>query len=1135
MTLDEKSPLANSLQKLSIDNILTSEQPARVSGLIGPAQSLLQAVIAQKTIGPLVVVVADEERLSTATSDLKSFLNAINYPQDVLSFPPFALNPYCGLKPHLEVTSKRVNALTALLQQKQVIIITTATALLYRTSSPKRLKEHSFTLRSGSFLNTIEIERLLVKSGYCQQDPVTTPGDFTLRGGILDVFPPTEKFPIRLEFLGDELEDIRVFNPHTQRTSQVLKEVLIPPANEWAAINSNAHQNDTTTLDNNKSLDFRLVQHADFQSTFFDYLGNHLWKKCIVAEEPTQITRIIETEWEKILASYIDKNNNNSVTEPSKLLVDLDTITKILATNVIQLEELGVLGEETHHVSSSILPSFSGQTTRLIKEVQHHLSLGKQVHVFVSNKGIADRTVKLLAEVGLTAGHSNDQVARSGHVLLEQGKLSQSFVIPKISLVAININEVFEKQTRDSPRKSLRLRSFFSDFRDLSIGDYVVHAEHGIGVFLGLKQLSSADPNEFVVLQYAGSDKLYVPINNLENLEKYKTAESSKPKLDKLGATGWEKTKKRVSQSVHDMAKELLKFYAERKKASGYSFAKDSGWMREFEDLFEFEETKDQLEAITSVKEDMEAPSPMDRLLCGDVGYGKTEVAMRASFKAVTDGKQVAVLVPTTVLASQHFVTFRKRFEPFPIRVEMLSRFRTRSEQRKIVEDLATGGVDIVIGTHRLLSKDISFHSLGLLIVDEEQRFGVTHKERLKRMSLGVDCLTMTATPIPRTLHMSLSSLRDLSLIETPPKGRMAIQTHITPLNAKVLTEAIRYELGRQGQVYFVHNQIGSIHSLASYLKRLVPEARIVVGHGQMKATELEQVMLSFIRHEFDILVSTTIIENGLDIPRVNTLMVNRAERFGLSQLYQLRGRVGRTTRRAYAYLLVPGRSYLSPIAQRRLAAIREFSELGAGFRIAALDMELRGAGNLLGREQHGHIEAVGFDLYFRLLDQAIQQLSGVEVPRQRSQVHLNLQLQLRIPNTFISDTNQRISIYKRLSSANQPEQLDALQEEVRDRFGPIPESVQQFFEHEHLRLLANKIRVAAIERKKNILEFRLTEEVSLEPENLIKLAKQLPAQAISEGDTMLLKYSLLEKDTENILSKVVSLLQTINQYRNTS
>src|SRR3954467_7749491 len=582
-----------------------------------------------------------------------------------------------------------------------------------------------------------------------------------------------------------------------------------------------------------------------------------------------------------------------------------------------------------------------------------------------------------------------------------------------------------------------------SDFRDLAVGDYVVHVEHGIGQYQGLREIDQEGAKaEFMVLEYAEGAKLYVPLTRLDLIQKYRSAEGAKPVLSRLGTAAWQKTKARVKKAMKDMADELLKLYAARKTAEGHKFPPDTEWQKEFEDAFEFQETEDQDAAIADIKADMQSQQPMDRLLCGDVGYGKTEVAMRAAFKAVSDGKQVAVLAPTTVLAFQHFETFKERFKQFPITIEMISRFRSPKQQKEIVEKVEQGKVDVLIGTHRLLSKDLKFQDLGLLIVDEEQRFGVRHKERLKQMKKEVDVLTMSATPIPRTLHMAVVGLRDMSVIETPPKDRMAIQTVVAAFDEKLIKSSIEQEIERGGQVYFVHNRVDSIYEIAQKIQELVPKARVLVGHGQMSETELESVMLSFIRHEADVLVATTIIENGLDIPLCNTILINRADRHGLSELYQLRGRVGRSNRRAYAYLLIPAEQELTPIARRRLAALKEFSDLGAGFKIAALDLELRGAGNLLGGEQSGHIESVGFELYTSMLEQAVREMKGEAEPQPQAQ--LNLGLNVRIPADYITEENQRLRMYKRIAGVETERQLADVEAELKDRYGEPPVPVRQ-------------------------------------------------------------------------------------------
>jgi transcription-repair coupling factor (superfamily II helicase) len=618
----------------------------------------------------------------------------------------------------------------------------------------------------------------------------------------------------------------------------------------------------------------------------------------------------------------------------------------------------------------------------------------------------------------------------------------------------------------------------------------VVHVDHGIGQFDGLRQLESEGAQgEFMLLHYAGEAKLYVPLARMDLVQSYRAVEGVEPQLDKLGGTGWATRKARVKKSLAEMADQLLRLYAERKLTGAHAFPDDTPWQKEFEDAFEFDETRDQGSAITDVKRDMERAVPMDRLLCGDVGYGKTEVAMRAAFKAVGDSLQVAVLAPTTVLVFQHYETFRRRFAAFPVRIEMLSRFRTAQQQKVSLAALQSGQVDIVIGTHRLLSKDVRFNDLGLLIVDEEQRFGVAHKERIKELRKDVHVLTMSATPVPRTLHMSLAGIRDLSVIETPPKDRLAIQTVVAAFDENLIRRAIQEEIDRKGQVFFIHNRVESIASVAALIQRLVPKARVVVGHGQMPENELEAVMLKFVRDGADVLVSTTIVENGLDIPRANTIIINRADRFGLSELYQLRGRVGRSNQRAYSYLLIAPGASLTPIARRRLAALKEFSDLGAGFRIAALDLELRGAGNLLGRQQHGHINAVGFDLYTKMLERAVAEIKGEAAPTEL-RATINLGVDLRIPPAYIPSENLRLRTYKRIAEISAESQREEVLKELEDRFGPPPPAVQNLLDYALLKAQAEKMAVAAIERRGAQVSVKFHPQTSVKPERLVSLLR---------------------------------------------
>ena len=699
------------------------------------------------------------------------------------------------------------------------------------------------------------------------------------------------------------------------------------------------------------------------------------------------------------------------------------------------------------------------------------------------------------------------------------------------NLIVFGANDLSDEAdvaARPLPKKS-KTAAFVSDFRDLGVGDYVVHVEHGIAQYQGLKEIEQDGLSiEFMILEFAEGAKLYVPLTRLDLIQKYRSTDTGPaPVLSRLGSQQWTKTKARVRKAMQDMAAELLKLYAERRTVEGNAFSLDNEFQREFEDAFDYTETDDQITAIRAVKEDMESPTPMDRLLCGDVGYGKTEVAMRAAFKAVQDGKQVAVLTPTTVLSFQHFETFKQRFAQFPIHIEMISRFRTAKEQKDIIERVSTGRVDILIGTHRLLSKDIKFQDLGLLIVDEEQRFGVRHKERLKQLRKQIDVLAMSATPIPRTLHMSLVGLRDMSIIETPPKDRMAIQTVVARFDEKIVRSAIEVELERGGQVFFVHNRVESIYEIAARIQELVPAARVGVAHGQMGENDLEKVMLAFMRHEFDVLVATTIIENGLDIPLANTILINRAERHGLSELYQLRGRVGRSNRRAYAYLLIPPENELTEIARRRLAALKEFSDLGAGFKIAALDLELRGAGNMLGGEQSGHIEAVGFELYTSMLEAAVKEMKG-EAGEERPATQLNLGIALRIDESYVPEENQRLRLYKKIAGTSTEAAVSEVRAEMEDRYGALPDATVYLLEAATLRLECERIGIAQVDRKRGELQIRFMENAAVDPAHLMQLVSRNAKRGAQFTPQGLLKFPLRATRPDDVLLEIRELLANL-------
>jgi transcription-repair coupling factor (superfamily II helicase) len=780
---------------------------------------------------------------------------------------------------------------------------------------------------------------------------------------------------------------------------------------------------------------------------------------------------------------------------PEEIFVSPDEMQTLYRRHPrLNLEELGAADFDSpasFHVQTQPGRKFHGRIKEMADAIAESYGAGKQAILLGTTVGMAERLRDILHEYGVPfRSEFGEQPLKPSDEpslpIVGVGKISAGLKLTDAGLAIFAENDIFDESEHlpQHHRRRQKISTFLTDLQDLKPGDYVVHVDHGIGTYHGLTLVHD---KECMLLLYLGGDRLFVPLERLDLVQKYSSMEGAKPQLDKLGGTTWTARKTRAKRAIRDMAQELLKLYAERKIAGGYTFSPDSEWQKEFEEAFPYDETPDQLTAIADIKKDMESPIPMDRLVCGDVGYGKTEVAMRAAFKAIGDGKQVAVLTPTTVLCYQHYETFKERFAAFPVSISMLSRFVSPKEQKEVLAGAEAGKVDLIIGTHRLLSKDVKFQDLGLMIVDEEQRFGVAHKERLKQIKKQVDVITMTATPIPRTLNMALSGLRDMSVIETPPRDRLAIQTVVVKFKPAVIENAINFELERGGQVYFVHNRVESIYSLATFIQKICPKARVGVGHGQMGEKELEQVMTGFMHHKFDVLVSTTIIENGLDIALANTLIVNRADRYGLSQLYQLRGRVGRSNRRAYAYLLIPSDETLTSIARRRLAAIKEFSELGAGFRIAALDLELRGAGNLLGGQQHGHIEAIGFDLYCQMLERTIEELRTGEVLPD-VETAISLKVDLKIPTDFINDELQRLRIYKQIASTRNESDIDNMYRDLEDRFGELPLPVRNLLEYARLRVMGRARGVTSIERTANGVDIKFHESARIEPERIVEV-----------------------------------------------
>jgi transcription-repair coupling factor (superfamily II helicase) len=1050
-----------------------------VSGLTAAAKALFAAAAAVRDRAVLVVPTdADVEQL---TPDARFFLSALEGISDadaanlVVPFPSHEIDPYRGLSPHFDIASARARTLHALSTGAARLVIASATALLPRLSAPSRFKATGFTLRSGDEISPIDFGDRLADAGYTRQDPTDEPGEFSVRGGVVDFYAAGARHPIRLEFVGDTIESLRTYDPGTQRSIGPIDQAHIVPLQELLTGVAPGISPAEDTLDRS--------------ATFVDYLADA--QPTVLVSEPDEVRAAFVKQREQIDASYAEAlRKNERAAGPRSLVVGWEDVAATLAA-ATPLETLALGTEDAvRHIASQPAMGFSGRVPDWVADLRTARQAGETVVFVAHSQGRAERVVEMLADYQVPAAPiDRGEDAHAGAVLVAVGHLSKGFRLPGAALQLWAETDVFDEERQTHEKRRSATRTFLSDFRDLKVGDLIVHVDNGIGVFVGLKKIDvGLETQEFMELRYAGEDKLFVPVERLDLVQKYTGA--SRPALDRLGGTTWQKAKTRVKKQMRDMAEELLKLYASRKAIPGHAFSPDSHWQQEFEDSFEWELTLDQQNAVTDIKRDMESPTPMDRLLCGDVGYGKTEVAMRAAFKAVMDGKQVAVLAPTTVLAFQHLKTLTDRFAAFPVRIDMVSRFRTKAEQKATLEDLEAGRVEIIVGTHRLLSNDVKFRDLGVLVVDEEQRFGVAHKERIKQLKKRVDVLTMTATPIPRTLNMSLAGIRDMSIIETPPKDRLSIQTNVVKFDQEVMRRAIGNEMQRGGQVYFVHNRVESIYSMADLLHRLVPEARIGVGHGQMSEDLLEKVMVDFVAHKYDVLLATTIIENGLDIANANTMIINRADRYGLSQLYQLRGRVGRSDRRAYAYLLVPPEDNLSPVAKKRLAAIREFSDLGSGFRVAALDLEIRGAGNLLGGEQSGQIEAVGFDMYMKLLEQTIKELKGEEI-EDEVRANVNLRVDLRIDETYIPDMNQRLTIYRRMAGVRSEDELRNLIEEVRDRYGPPPATIENLAEYAFIRLLADRVGIESIDRDGQLVVLRFRPEAKMDPGWLFRVVQE--------------------------------------------
>ena len=1182
-----------------------------LSGLTGGApKALVLSALQNETRKTLIVVAENNRDLDDWNGDL-CFWSPKSKAQSeqpeiaeaqVLVLPNSDADVYAGVSPHAETLERRALTLWQLTQKAPDFLLLTGRGLIAKTVTPDELKNLGAVLkRDEDFAPEMLLEKL-VAAGYVREEPVGGKGQFSSRGGIIDVWSPDCDLPVRLEFWGDTVDSIREFEPDTQLSTRQLTQISLAPMREFAAAPQDF--SDWAILARERFADERFAraladrtQFAEAGESFsgweflfpilrerrgsaFDFLPE---QSVLVFDEPSQLEKYLSDFYQSLENRFAETLATDELgLEPSELFLPPETLReKINQKQRVELRALGRLAAETDESLAfetenpqilirknpkseirnpkSVGPLFLFSTAEKAGEIEitsrasrrYHNRIGElandlkrrtkdagQRTLFVlQTRGMLERVGELLRENGLNLPAD----------LLAVGSLSSGFELPFAGLIVHTEADLFDEvenygahpefqaqqQRNQAERKQVqkskfKTGAFLSDFRDLKPNDYVVHVDHGIGRFDGLKtlQLGGGKESEFMQLVYADNATLFVPVERMDLVSRYSSAEGNQATLDKLGGIGWQQKKAKAKRAMRDMADELLRLYAERKLVQGYAFAADSPWQDEFEDAFPYELTVDQGTAIEDVKKDMETTMPMDRLLCGDVGFGKTEVAMRAAFKAVMDSKQVAVLTPTTVLAYQHYESFKKRFAAFPVTIELLSRFRSGKEQKEAVKKLEDAGIDIIIGTHRILSKDVSIPKLGLVIVDEEQRFGVAHKERLKQLKKRVDVLTLSATPIPRTLNMALTGMRDMSVIETPPRDRLSINTQVVQFGENVIKSAIELEMSRGGQVFFIHNRVETIEPIAALIKKIVPAARIVVAHGQMNEQEMERAMLDFVDYQYDVLVATTIIENGIDIPRANTIIINQADHYGLSQLYQLRGRVGRSNRRAYAYLLIAGELTLTPIARRRLSAIREFSDLGAGFRIAALDLELRGAGNLLGGEQSGQMDTLGVDLYTRMLERTVNELRGDKIVDETS-VSINLGVDVSIPTEYISDMSQRLRTYKRISSVDSEERLQKLFAEVQDRYGRAPESVENLFNYARLRRLAEEMHILSVDKTPTGLAFKLSENAAVDPGKLMNLVQSTPDASFSPNGVLRLP-SNSQSESQQILDLARQTLQEI-------
>ena len=967
---------------------------------------------------------------------------------------------------------QRMEVFQALMEQEGVTVVTTFDGFMDALIPLEEMKKRVISVKLGDVVDLEQLKTDIVRLGYDREEQIEGPGQFAVRGGIMDIYPLTEEVPIRIELWGDEIDSIRTFDVESQRSIENLKEISVYPASDFP-------------------------EEACKRVSFLDYFDRD--KTILFLDEPVRLIETgngVEQEFVQAQANRMESGYQVS-DEEMKLFSAKEVAEKMnlfwgVGFSTLDMKCKELKAREVFNLQAKGVNPYNNSFEMLTRDLKRLKRSGYRVILLSGSRTRAKRLAEDLRDYNLSSFYSEDleREVQDGEIMVTYGHVTEGYEYPMLKFMVISETDIFGKVKKKKKRKVYEGQKILN-FAELKVGDYVVHENHGLGIYQGIEKIEiDKVAKDYMKISYAGGGNLYIPATQLDLIQKYASADAKKPKLNRLGGQEWHKTKTRVRGAVKEIAKDLVELYAARQEQEGFVYGKDTVWQREFEEMFPFEETEDQLLAIEETKRDMESTKIMDRLICGDVGYGKTEIAIRAAFKAIQEDKQVVYLVPTTILAQQHYNTFMQRMKEFPVRVDLMCRFRTSAQQKKTIEDTKKGLVDIVIGTHRVLSDDLQFKDLGLLIIDEEQRFGVQHKEKIKKLKENVDVLTLTATPIPRTLHMSLIGIRDMSVLEEAPVDRMPIQTYVMEYNDEMVREAIERELSRGGQVYYVYNKVKDIDEITARIQKLVPEATVAYAHGQMREHKLENIMLDFINGEIDVLVSTTIIETGLDISNANTMIIHDADQLGLAQMYQLRGRVGRSNRMAYAFLLYRRDKLLKEVAEKRLAAIREFTDLGSGFKIAMRDLEIRGAGNLLGAEQHGHMEAVGYDLYCKMLNEAVKHLKG-EMEEEPYITTVDLNVDAFIPMSYIPNEYQKLDIYKRIASIESQEEMDDMMEELIDRFGDVPKKVQQLLTIAMLKALAHSVYVVAVEQKSEAIKFVMFERAKVKVEKIPELLEK--------------------------------------------